>query len=166
MEGVGGLHGWRWMFLLEAGPAHLSSASQSLFQAAVSKGRSHLGLSQGRFRMLGGTSNFWGGQLVPIGEHILAPRPWLGGGTAWPVIAADIAPFEKKVFSLLRMDAVLSDDEAVTVAGLVMHEAQAIPEPGQMYSFHGYRFHILRRTRNQITALRITKEKAVDEATH
>lgn len=61
------------------------------------------------------------------------------------------------------MDWDLPDEEAVTVAGLVMHEAQAIPEPGQMFSFYGYRFHILRRTRNQITALRITKEKEIDE---
>lgn len=57
------------------------------------------------------------------------------------------------------MDWDLPDEEAVTVAGLVMHEAQAIPEPGQVFSFHGYRFHILRRTRNQITALRIVKEQ-------
>lgn len=52
----------------------------------------------------------------------------------------------------------LPDEEAVTVAGLVMHEAEAIPEPGQVFTFHGYRFHILRRTRNQITALRVEKE--------
>jgi CBS domain containing-hemolysin-like protein len=62
------------------------------------------------------------------------------------------------------MDWDLPDEEAVTVAGLVMHEAQAIPEPGQVFSFHGYRFHILRRTRNQITALRIQREKASDAA--
>jgi Mg2+/Co2+ transporter CorB len=62
------------------------------------------------------------------------------------------------------MDWDLPDEEAVTVAGLVMHEAQAIPEPGQVFSFHGYRFHILRRTRNQITALRIQKEEAPSAA--
>lgn len=57
------------------------------------------------------------------------------------------------------MDWDLPDEEAVTVAGLVMNEAQAIPEPGQVFSFHGYRFAILRRTRNQITALHIEKEQ-------
>ena len=50
----------------------------------------------------------------------------------------------------------LPDDEAVTVAGLVIHEAQSIPEVGQTFSFHGVRFKILRRRRNQITALKIT----------
>ena len=50
----------------------------------------------------------------------------------------------------------LPDDEAVTVAGLVIHEAQTIPEPGQTFIFHGHRFRVLRRQRNQITALRIS----------
>jgi Mg2+/Co2+ transporter CorB len=53
----------------------------------------------------------------------------------------------------------LPDEEAVTVAGLVIYEAEAIPDPGQTFSFHGYRFHILRRTRNQITALRVQREQ-------
>jgi len=52
---------------------------------------------------------------------------------------------------------VLPDDEAVTVAGLVIHEAQTIPEPGQTFVFHGYRFNILRRQRNQVTGVNISK---------
>jgi len=54
------------------------------------------------------------------------------------------------------MDWNLPDDEATTVAGLVIHEARIIPEPGQAFTFHGFRFQVLRRTRNRITALRIT----------
>ena len=57
----------------------------------------------------------------------------------------------------------LPDDEWVTVAGLVIHEAQTIPEPGQTFIFHGHRFQVLRRQRNQITALRVSpplKEEA------
>ncbi|QGZ93980.1 HlyC/CorC family transporter [Terricaulis silvestris] len=52
----------------------------------------------------------------------------------------------------------LPDEEAVTIAGLVIHEAQAIPDPGQKFAFHGYRFQVLRRQRNQITALRVERE--------
>ena len=55
---------------------------------------------------------------------------------------------------------VLPDDEAVTVAGLVIHEAQTIPEPGQSFVFHGYRFNILRRQRNQVTGVNILKVDA------
>ena len=54
------------------------------------------------------------------------------------------------------MDWNLPDDEAVTVAGLVIHEAQSIPDVGQTFAFHGFRFGILRRRRNQVTALKIT----------
>lgn len=55
----------------------------------------------------------------------------------------------------------LPDDEAVTIAGLVIHEAQTIPEPGQRFSFHGYQFDVLRKSRNQITALRVKKDESV-----
>jgi Mg2+/Co2+ transporter CorB len=50
----------------------------------------------------------------------------------------------------------LPDDEATTIAGLVIHEARLIPEPGQTFTFHGFRFRVLRRHRNRITVLRIT----------
>jgi magnesium and cobalt exporter, CNNM family len=50
----------------------------------------------------------------------------------------------------------LPDAEATTIAGLVIHESRSIPEPGQSFTFHGFRFQVLRRTRNRITALRIT----------
>jgi Mg2+/Co2+ transporter CorB len=54
------------------------------------------------------------------------------------------------------MDWNLPDDEATTVAGLVIHEARSIPEPGQSFTFHGFRFQVLRRERNRLVALRIT----------
>jgi Mg2+/Co2+ transporter CorB len=54
------------------------------------------------------------------------------------------------------MDWKLPDDEATTIAGLVIHEARLIPEAGQTFTFHGYRFQVLRKTRNRITQLRVT----------
>jgi len=53
------------------------------------------------------------------------------------------------------MDWNLPDAEATTIAGLVIHEARSIPEVGQSFTFHGFRFRVLRRARNRITALRI-----------
>ena len=50
----------------------------------------------------------------------------------------------------------LPDEEATTIAGLVIHEAQLIPETGQAFTFHGFRFQVLRKTRNRITLVRIT----------
>ena len=54
------------------------------------------------------------------------------------------------------MDWNLPDEEATTIAGLVIHEAQTIPDTGQIFTFHGFRFQVLRKSRNRITALRIT----------
>jgi Mg2+/Co2+ transporter CorB len=54
------------------------------------------------------------------------------------------------------MDWHLPDEEATTVAGLVIHDARIIPEPGQTFTFHGFRFQVLRKNRNRITAIRIT----------
>ena len=50
----------------------------------------------------------------------------------------------------------LPDDEATTLAGLVIHEAQQIPEVGQVFVFHDFRFEVTGRQRNQIVELRIT----------
>ena len=49
----------------------------------------------------------------------------------------------------------LPDEEANTIAGLVIHEARSIPEVGQSFTFYGFRFRVLRRARNRITSLRI-----------
>jgi len=54
------------------------------------------------------------------------------------------------------MDWSLPDTEATTIAGLVIHEARSIPEAGQTFTFHGFRFRVLRREKNRIAALRIT----------
>jgi Mg2+/Co2+ transporter CorB len=53
------------------------------------------------------------------------------------------------------MDWSLPDEEATTIAGLVIHEARAIPDTGQMFTFHGFRFTVLRKNRNRITVLRV-----------
>jgi len=49
----------------------------------------------------------------------------------------------------------LPDEEANTVAGLVIHEAQMIPTIGQCFSFHGFRFEVAGRQENRLTALKI-----------
>jgi len=54
-----------------------------------------------------------------------------------------------------HMDWTLPEDEATTIAGLVIHEAETIPEPGQVFTFYGFRIEVLRKQRNQITALRM-----------
>lgn len=52
----------------------------------------------------------------------------------------------------------LPDDEAITVAGLVIHEAETIPIVGKTFDFHGFQFEVTARKRNQVTGLRIKKQ--------
>ncbi len=51
----------------------------------------------------------------------------------------------------------LPDDEANTVAGVVIHEAQMIPVEGQVFSFHGFRFEVVDKDQNRIATLKIRK---------
>ena len=49
----------------------------------------------------------------------------------------------------------LPDEEATTIAGLVIHESKSIPEERQAFTFHGKRFIVMKRVKNRITKLRI-----------
>jgi len=62
-----------------------------------------------------------------------------------------------------HMDWQLPEDEATTIAGLVIHEAQTIPEQGQVFNFYGFRFEVLRKQKNKITALRVVPLKGTNQ---
>ena len=51
----------------------------------------------------------------------------------------------------------LPDEEATTLAGLVIHEARMIPESGQAFSFHGFKFEVLKKYKQQVTSIKVTK---------
>jgi Mg2+/Co2+ transporter CorB len=51
----------------------------------------------------------------------------------------------------------LSDEDANTIAGLVIHQAQMIPSEGQVFSFQGVRFEVLEREVNRLTRLKLRK---------
>ncbi len=79
------------------------------------------------------------------------------------LIVDGIVPI-RDVNRLMEWD--LPDEEATTIAGLVIHEAQTIPNPGQAFTFHDFRFEVLRRQRNRVTSLRVTPlgKSAADNA--
>ena len=80
--------------LLEAGGEDFDDATQLLFDGPVT-GRDNIDLSAARLRMLGGTSNHWGGHCLPLDEIDFARRP-LGGQTGWPMSRQDMDPFYKR----------------------------------------------------------------------
>ena len=55
----------------------------------------------------------------------------------------------------------LPDEEATTIAGLVIHETQTIPKERQAFTFHGKRFIVMKRDKNRIVRIRIKPAEAV-----
>ena len=108
--------------------------------------------------------NEWGPKVTSDElETLLEKLHYLSRGSDFVVFAGSLPRgveesfYAEAVRDLNRqMDWSLPDEEATTIAGLVIHEARIIPEPGQAFVFHGFRFQVLRKNRNRITALRIT----------
>ena len=61
-----------------------------------------------------------------------------------------------------ELDWELPEEEATTVAGLVIHHARMIPETGQTFDIEGFHFEVLGRRKNRLTALRITPAPEAD----
>ncbi|MCA1971016.1 MAG: HlyC/CorC family transporter [Rhizobium sp.] len=59
----------------------------------------------------------------------------------------------------------LPDEEATTIAGLVIHESKSIPEERQAFTFYGKRFIVMKREKNRITKLRIRPAEEADKQT-
>jgi len=54
----------------------------------------------------------------------------------------------------------LPEDDAATIAGLLIHDAKRIPDVGESFEFHGFRFEVLRRQRQRVTSLRLLRLEA------
>lgn len=91
------------VILLEAGGVSLESQSQGIFTNARSSGFNLTGLHSGRFRLLGGTTNFWGGQLVPFDPIVFEGRPAFDI-EPWPFDRRTLDPYYARAMTLLGMD--------------------------------------------------------------
>jgi choline dehydrogenase-like flavoprotein len=100
------------VILLEAGGLSLEAQSQKILRNVRSTGFPLDGLHSGRFRLLGGTTNFWGGQLVPFDPIVFNDRPWINS-RGWPVTRADMQPYYDRAMSLVGMDDCEADDPDV-----------------------------------------------------
>lgn len=55
-----------------------------------------------------------------------------------------------------RFEWVLPDDDAATIAGLVIQIGRVIPYEGQIFMYDGFRFEVVSRRRNRLALIRIT----------
>ena len=86
-----------------------------------------------------------------VDEHDIAP-----GGVVENDDGSFLIPGTVAIRDLNRAyDWDLPDEEAATIAGLVLNEAQEIPEIGESFSLYGFTFEVLARKRNQVTRLHV-----------
>ena len=89
--------------LLEAGGHTLESRSQEIYSVDM-EGRHHDGATEGRFRVFGGSSTRWGGQLLPYTPDIF--RPPAGTPSAeWPLSTADVEPHYAELQKIMHVTA-------------------------------------------------------------
>jgi GMC oxidoreductase/putative NAD(P)-binding protein len=99
----------RRVIVLEAGGRGVESESQHYFRTAQWRDRQLQGLHLGRFRMLGGTTNFWGGQLLQFDPIVFEHRPWVAD-VSWPITRRELDPYYERAYELLGMGHHLTDD--------------------------------------------------------
>jgi choline dehydrogenase-like flavoprotein len=106
--------------VLEAGTQAVSGESQRYFEAAKALGRPLEGRHLGRFRALGGSTNFWGGQLARFDPIVFEPRAWIGAEAGWPISRSDLERYYDRALDLLGMTGAReSDAEIMARLGLV-----------------------------------------------
>jgi hypothetical protein len=108
--------------LLEAGGRGIEDDSQEIFRSARSVGHPHEGIHVGRFRLLGGTTHFWGGQLGRFDPIVFEPRDQIDG-QHWPFEGQELTPYYDRAMTLLGMDAGMGTDKMVC-------EKARIDDPG------------------------------------
>ncbi len=113
--------------LLEAGGRVIEEASQDPYASEV-VGRHHEGVTSGRFRVLGGTTLKWGGQILELNDEDFEARPWVAG-SGWPIAKAELAPYYEQALLLEGLGTSLREDAAVWKSiGRTMPEFAAVEQ--------------------------------------
>jgi hypothetical protein len=99
----------RQVILLEAGGYGVESESQEYFRTARWRDQPLHGLHLGRFRALGGTTNFWGGRLLPFDPIVFEQRPWVAD-VRWPITRDELDTYYERAYRLLGLAHRLADD--------------------------------------------------------
>ncbi len=97
--------------LLEGGGQALEEASQRPYASEV-EALPHRGLHNGRFRVLGGTTTMWGGQILELDALDFEKRAWVAG-SGWPISKEELAPYYVRALQLEGVAGALHNDESV-----------------------------------------------------
>ena len=127
----------RRVVLLEGGGPEIEPDSQDLYRSEVSDAHEHRGIHTGRFRVHGGTTRRWGGQILELDALDFDRRDWLPE-SGWPLSKAELQPFYDRALVLEGLDHVIREDSSVwrtlsktppTLAGMQPYFSRWCPEP-------------------------------------
>ena len=97
--------------VLESGGAGEEKATQDLYASEIS-GVHHAGIHNGRFRILGGTTTRWAGQILELDSHNFEVRPWVAN-SGWPFQKDVLTPYYQRAIELEGLASGITDDESV-----------------------------------------------------
>jgi choline dehydrogenase-like flavoprotein len=97
--------------LLESGGWNEEPATQDLYASEVT-GVPHAGIHKGRFRVLGGSTTHWAGQILELDSNNFDIRPWIAN-SGWPFPKQVLAPYYLRALELEGLASVVSEDEAI-----------------------------------------------------
>ncbi len=127
----------RRVLLLEGGGPEVEADSQELYRSEVTPVHEHRGIHTGRFRVHGGTTRKWGGQILELDELDFTRRDWVPG-SGWPVSKAQLQPFYERALAREGLAGVLRNDAEVwraigmgspELSGLEPYFSRWCPEP-------------------------------------
>lgn len=100
------------VILLEGGGVGLEERSQALHRVITAGHPSKRTEHFGRYRVLGGTTTFWGGQVVPLDQIVFENRAWVTDAK-WPFTNEELDPYHLKAYELIGLKNVELDDRKI-----------------------------------------------------
>src|ERR1700674_2480757 len=97
--------------ILESGGLEEEQATQDLYASEV-LGIPHRGIHEGRFRVLGGTTTHWRGQILELDSSDLDHRPWVPN-SGWPFPKQSLIRYYRRALELEGLASVICDDTSV-----------------------------------------------------
>jgi choline dehydrogenase-like flavoprotein len=123
----------KYVVLLEGGGAEHEEAAQDPYRSEVA-GLKHNGVHEGRFRVKGGTTTRWGGQILEYDELDFGQRDWVPG-SGWPFAKTELAPFYKRAMELEGLGRLAGMDEEAWDASMWRDLGQPVPDFGELQPY-------------------------------
>ncbi|MBX9689383.1 MAG: GMC family oxidoreductase [Candidatus Obscuribacterales bacterium] len=100
------------VLLLESGGYEHELREQELYRSSIT-GLSFYGAQIGRFRVIGGSTTRWGGQILPLEPLDFQKRDWVEA-SGWPIAYSDLSPYFALASSFLGSDQLNFDTDLLS----------------------------------------------------